>query len=1029
MPRETIRVLLLEDDPEDYEIALACLGAVAERNYEIDWEQSFEAALEALQRATWDVCLVDLCLNGRDGFEFIWEASALRPDVPMILMTGHGGPEVENGALAAGATDYVCKNGLTGPLLDRVIRYAMERSRRMISLRESKQFLRSALDALSNHLAILDENGVIISVNQAWTTLFRSSDFPGSHLGTGANYLAACDEGASQGNSAARELAQAIRDVIARRWNLFYLEYAAYGSREWFSVRVTRFEEGQSVRAVISHTNITERRKAELAVSLNETRFRALIEHSSDATILTDADGGVCYTSPAAERLFGCAAGEIAGRRMVEFLHPDDRDRTIETVSQILANPGASVRLQCRVFSKDRAWRSVNGTATNLLGDPGVAAVVLNWRDETEQYLAEQELSRSEARFRQLAESGLIGVVEFDLYGCILSANSAFLEMVGASADQLARGELHLRQLTAPDHVERFERKLVNLRFADSVRPFEKDYIRLDGSRVPALVGAARVAGADDRVIAFTVSLADRARAERRYSDLFENANDIVFTLDLEGRLTSVNRAGEKVCGKSRDALLGRKLEEVMSAQQCGSLGELMRSALNCEARGIREVIVTSPDGEPLDLEVNAQLIRESGTPVGLQCIARDVTDRRHLENQLRHAQKMEAIGSLAGGIAHDFNNLLTVILSSVSFARMVTPPGHPGSAELNRINDAASRAADLTRHLLTFSRQQVLQPAPVHLNTMIQASAAILRPLLGEHIELTTSLAPELPLVSLDPGQVEQVFLNLAVNARDAMPDGGALSISTAVLEHVPEFRHPDLSPGRYVALTVRDTGCGMDAETLARIFEPFFTTKEIGRGTGLGLSTVYGIVKQSGGSIWATSEPENGTEFEILFPALDGNAPETGTETDANRSHADRPGSETILLVEDDALLLSLLADSLSLNGYRVITATCGEDALGALSGAEIDLLITDVVMPRMNGYDLREKCAAIRPGIRTLYISGYASDMKVVGRAIQNGHPFIHKPFTPAVFTRKVREVLDGEAWDREASLCVAAGLVRE
>ena len=403
---------------------------------------------------------------------------------------------------------------------------------------------------------------------------------------------------------------------------------------------------------------------------------------------------------------------------------------------------------------------------------------------------------------------------------------------------------------------------------------------------------------------------------------------------------------------------------------------------------------------------VNAQLQAE------LAQRGRSEKEREKLEEQLRASQKMEAIGSLAGGIAHDFNNLLSVILSYAEFAIDDLPTNHPIRNDLLGVKKAATRAAELTRQLLAFSRKQVLQPVPLDVNQIVRGIEKMLRRVLGEHIDFVQLLAPDLGLTLADPGQVEQVLMNLVVNARDAMAEGGQLTIETSNAEVDEDFAasHLAVKPGSFVQLAVTDTGSGMDDQTRERIFEPFFTTKEKDKGTGLGLSTVYGIVKQTGGDIWVYSELGVGTTFKIYLPRE--LSATTATSIKPSAAPMRTNGTETILVAEDDLALNEIARRALEAAGYTVLTAANGQTALrtSAQHAGDIHLLLTDVVMPRMSGRVLAQELAKTRPYLKVIFMSGYTDDAIVHHGVLDAGTHFLVKPFTKADLTRKVREVLD-------------------
>jgi two-component system, cell cycle sensor histidine kinase and response regulator CckA len=499
--------------------------------------------------------------------------------------------------------------------------------------------------------------------------------------------------------------------------------------------------------------------------------------------------------------------------------------------------------------------------------------------------------------------------------------------------------------------------------------------------------------------------------SESRYRLLFDSNPEAMWVYDAETlAFLMVNDAAIERYGYSREEYLGMTIRDIRPPEDV--------AALEANLLKPRESHTDGPwrhrkkDGTLIYVEITAHPIK-LGAARGCLIMAKDVTDRRHLEEQLRQSQKLEAVGHLAGGIAHDFNNLLTVIEGYAEMIHADQAEDDPNRASTQEILIASQRAASLTQQLLAFSRRQILQPRRINLNTGISHTHKMLIRLLGEDIQIVTILAPDLNDVSADPGQIDQIILNLSVNARDAMELGGTLTIETANVDITGEdsTRHIGIAAGRYVRLCITDTGHGMDEQTRLHIFEPFFTTKELGRGTGLGLSTVYGIVKQSGGSISAYSEPGKGTTFTIYLPSASGQQlaiPETIGLRPA------RQATETVLVVEDDDTVRKLVTAMLSNAGYTVLCPETPDEALGICADREvrIDLLLTDMVLPHTDGTAVAHEASLQRPDLKVLFMSGYTEHAVLRRQAFDRTTPFLQKPFTQSMLANKVREVLEPE-----------------
>ena len=636
-------------------------------------------------------------------------------------------------------------------------------------------------------------------------------------------------------------------------------------------------------------------------------------------------------------------------------------------------------------------------------------------------YRIRRQLVEREGLFHLISENAADMIAVVDMEGRQLYNSLSFQKALGYSPEEL-QASSSFEQIH-PDDRDRVKQAAEDARRSGIGKTLEYRLRHKNGTWLvlESTSSVIRNANGDpEKLVIVNRDITERKRAEEAlrqseagFRSVVEDAPYGIYRSSPSGRFLQVNPAFQKMLGYDLEEELLRKDLASDIFRHTGEYQRLAELLTGTEEAKDVEMEWKRQDGTPITVRCSGRSINdENGAPAYFEVFAEDVTEKRVLERQLRMAQKMEAIGRLSGGIAHDFNNLLGVI---IGYSRVLGKALSTNTAlreHALEIEKAGQRAASLTKQLLAFSRQQVLTPAVLNLNTLASDMEKMLPRLLGEDIEVSLALDPELGNVKADQSQIEQVIMNLAVNARDAMPMGGKLKIQTGnvELDQAYTWNHPGSKVGSYVILTVTDTGTGMDAGTLTHIFEPFFTTKERGKGTGLGLSTVYGVVKQSNGYIWVDSAPGKGTSFQIYLPQHVGQLVVDAPTTDSREKLR---GSETILLVEDADPLRKLAQTFLEGGGFRVFSAENGEKALELATrfGGKFDLLLTDVVMPGMNGRVLAEQLFSRQPGMKVLYMSGY-TDSFIAGHGVLDPKMhLLHKPFTEEVLIRKVREVLDG------------------
>ncbi len=784
------------------------------------------------------------------------------------------------------------------------------------------------------------------------------------------------------------------------------------------------YENGVPVGVQGTARDLTERRRAETAVRDSEARFRSVAVTASDAIITIDEDSVILFVNPAAERIFGYGMEEMIGQSLTMLMPERFCSSHVTAFGNYL-----------RTNRKQIPWGAVEVPGLHRSGKElplelsfaeyerdgqrfftGIA------RDISERKRSEMALLESEERFRSLFENARDTLFTCDLTGRFTSLNAAGEALTGFTREEAMQSSF--MKVVAPEYMSVVQEMLTRKAEGDSATSYELEIITKDSRRVQVEISS-RTVHRDGQPYGVQGSARDVTarrkhedalrKSEEQYRILFDRNPQPMWVYDLKTlAFLAVNDAAVRHYGYSRECFLSMTVDAIHPHEDVTALiDQVSRLEGLCY---LGEWIHCNSAGENINVELTANVIDFANRRSGL-VLVNDVTAHKVAENalqtsqmQLQQSQKLEAIGQLAGGVAHDFNNLLTAIggYSDLTLRRL--NENDPLRSNLIEIKKATDRASSLTRQLLAFSRKQILEPKIVDLNVVVNDMSKMLTRLIGEDVSLVTELAQGLGKVKVDPGQVEQILMNLVVNARDAMPHGGKVTIETkdVTLDEGYAFHHVPVQPGEYTMLAISDTGMGMDKETQTRVFEPFFTTKPAGKGTGLGLSTVYGIVKQSGGYVWVYSEIGSGTVFKVYLPRVEG----TGeSERLKNNSGELCGGSETILLVEDEEIVRRMARMILETHGYTVLEAADVKDALRLCfeNVNKIDLLLTDVIMPGMSGRMLTERVSAFCPNLPVVYMSGYTDDAIVRHGILEEDIFFLQKPFTRDSLLNKVREAL--------------------
>ncbi|MGH9308222.1 MAG: PAS domain S-box protein [Vicinamibacterales bacterium] len=1006
-----IRVLLIDDDRQQWELVREMLDVVAPAGYEVLWASTYEDGLRRLRDDSIDVALVDYALGASNGLDLIRAAvRSLRMETPLIMLTGYGDRALDLQAMESGAAEYLSKPDLSPDLLDRTLRYAVRHAHAIRMLRENEERFRALIQNTWDAILVLDRDAIVTFASES--SRLVSGFAPRDIVGHDFFRLIHPDDRPLLGARLEETMSgeRGARIVAECRWH-----HRDGTWRDSELIAVNRLDDPAVRGIVINYRDVSERQRA----AAEKQHLAAIVQSSQDAIVGWRLDGTIVSWNAGAEALFHYPAGEMMGRS-IDILIPADRsqERTdvIARVRQgktIAPFDTVRVRADGARIPVSLAISPVRNAVGAIVGASSVA------RDVSEQCAAQAAALETAREYRALFDASPIGLAHLDLAGRWVRVNRRLCEMLKYPEEEL-HGEPAAALLHPEDRAASAQAKNKLLEGTLARSEMEQRFRRRDGSYIWVRSHAEIHRGADEEPRYFIGAFQDvsaRKAAEEQLRRTVHQLQAVVsavpmslWAVDANGVITFAEGRLLERFGLEPGELIGRSQFEMYYDQP--EILQWTRRALTGE-----QVHFTLPFAGGVFETWYLPLFDERHTVTGAIGVTMEITDRLRLEEQFRQAQKMEAVGRLAGGVAHDFNNLLTAILGYGELALSALPAASDVRGDIEEILKAGQSAASLTRQLLAFSRRQIVQPQIVGLNDVIVRTHGLLRRVIGEDITLTLDLAPDTSRVFADPSQLEQIVMNLAVNARDAMPGGGRLTIHT---RNIPPAEHAGAAESSRVVLAVSDTGTGIPPEVQRRLFEPFFTTKERGKGTGLGLATVYAIVTQSQGSIEVHSEPGRGTTFEILLPAA-------AAEGAAAAAAADEPpaslvGNETILLVEDQEEVRAVARNVLRRSGYVVIEAAGPEEALG-ISGnrdLQIDLLLTDIVLPVMSGRMLATKIRTDRPALKVLYTSGYSDPQGLPQTTSDGTLPFVQKPFTPVVLLSKVREVLDERGGNRSSMI---------
>lgn len=1028
MPTTPLHILLVEDNPGDAHLIVELVAESFKLSCVINQVARVSEAIDFLAKQTVDIVLLDLNLPDAQGMATMNLMEFAAQSTPVIVLTGHDDPVLSLEVIKAGAQDYLIKGKITVESLERSIRHTLERHRAHYRVRESEQFLIATLDALSSHIAILDPTGEIVTVNRAWREFAKANDSDPTALAEGMNYLTVCDASAASGDGLAAAIGDGIRAVIKGSMRSLHIEYPCHSPEQqrWFELRVTPFPGSEDRRVVVAHENITARKLAEQTLTKTENILEKVFATIPVGVWLLDAYGTLIRGNNEAVRIWGADPLVTSENYKIfkAWRLPDGNEvlpadwavhRTLKTGEVVLDE-----LLEIEAFNGVR--RKIIHSTVPLLsqGDVIEGALVVNL-DITKRRRAEDALTASEQRLRLVFDASPNCMIIKDSCGRhqLVNQKTAELfcttpaEMIGKTDQEMSIVSFEINPIGGPEHQE-----------LDELHDLERlagreEYLVINGRhkwfrvhRTPIAFG--NIEGCT-LINAIDITAARKLREKLRGAEvmtrsILDSLTSRVVLLDKKLRITWANHTACTHSGKTRAQMTGKYCYNAFLNDQTAPCKDC--PALRSLASGQpSEQLIKSNQGR--SLRISALPLRNAQQEItGVIEVADDITERLALGNQLRQAQKMESLGTLAGGIAHDFNNILSGILGFSELALMKAD-NHPEIKEyLKEIYYAGARATELVRQILTFSRKSATEPKPLQISLVVREAIRLLRSTLPTTVELRSTVSNTLPLVLADPTQIHQIIMNLCTNASHAMePDGGVLTVTLGQIAITPErgITFLSLPAGEYVQLQVSDTGNGISEEHRPFIFDPYFTTKDLGEGTGLGLAVVHGIVKEYQGDIHVDSVEGKGSTFTILLPATE---EETSKGEEALVPRHDTQVEGNVLLVDDEPAVLRTTRGMLTSVGYAVTIVSDPYEALDIFSQEPyaFDLVLSDVTMPKMTGDKLGQKMLAIRPDLPIILMTGFNQRFNTESIQTLGFCALIDKPFQKKTILELVKKIME-------------------